>query len=456
MKNNGRVAKALLLVLMVAAFPVTASAQFGFGFGGGQRVNRDSLNKATLADYNNMLQQLGIGQPREGRQPNSPDQTKHPNYNELTANPYPVYPDPLVTFSGKEVKNAKMWNKVRRPEIVKSFEENVYGRIPENTPQVTWTVTSEQKAELGGIPVVIRNLNGRVDNSACPSIEVNIQAQIIWPEGKINLPVVMEFGFISGGLPRAYGNSTPWQQQVVERGWAAASVNPGSIQADAGYGLTSGIIGLCNKGEYRKPTDWGALRAWGWGAGKVLDYFETCPEFDAGKVAIEGVSRYGKAALVTMAFDERFLSAFVASSGKSGAAGWRRDCGESIGNIVSNEEYHWVCGNLIKYGTDPMTENDLPVDQHELIALCAPRPCFISAGTFEGDKWQDVTGSFYSAAMASPVYELLGKQGVGTYMFPGVDNGLTDGDLAYRQHHGGHEAGPNWPYFLDFFARYVK
>lgn len=456
MKKNGRVAKGLLLVLMVALIPVTVSAQFGFGFGGGQRINRDSLNKVTQADYNNMLMQLGIGQPREGCQPNSQDQTKHPNYNELTANPYPVYPNPLVTFSGKQVKNAKMWTKIRRPEIVKAFEDNVYGRVPEQTPDVEWTVTSEQKAELGGIPVIIRNLNGKVDNSAYPAIEVNIQAQVIWPEGKSNLPVVMEFGFISGGLPRAYGNGTPWQQQVVERGWAAASVNPGSIQADAGYGLTSGIIGLCNKGEYRKPTDWGALRAWGWGAGKVLDYFETCPEFDAGKVAIEGVSRYGKAALVTMAFDERFLSAFVASSGKSGAAGWRRDCGESIGNIVSNEEYHWVCGNLIKYGTDPMTENDLPVDQHELIALCAPRPCFISAGTFEGDKWQDVTGSFYSAAMASSVYELLGKQGVGTYMFPGVDNGLTDGDLAYRQHHGGHEAGPNWPYFLDFFARFVK
>ena len=156
-----------------------------------------------------------------------------------------------------------------------------------------------------------------------------------------------------------------------------------------------------------------------------------------------------------MAFEERIAAGFIASSGKAGAAGWRRDCGESIGNIVSNEEYHWVCGNLIKYGADPLTENDLPVDQHELIALCAPRACFISTGSWNGDKWQDVVGSFISASKASPVYELFGYKGLGTDLFPGMDNGLMDGRLTYRQHHGGHEAGPNWPYFLDFFEREV-
>ena len=122
---------------------------------------------------------------------------------------------------------------------------------------------------------------------------------------------------------------------------------------------------------------------------------------------------------------------------------------------VSDGEYHWVCGNLIKYGTDPLTENDLPVDQHELIALCAPRACFISTGSWNGDKWQDVVGSFISASKASPVYELLGYKGVGTDLFPGMDNGLMEGRLTYRQHHGGHEAGPNWPFFLDFFQREV-
>lgn len=446
--------KYLLSAAILACIPFTVSAQFMFG-GGGNRAAQDSLRKIAAADYADMLAKVGVGQPREGRQPNSPDESKHPNYDELIANPYPFYPDPLITESGKKVKNAKMWYKTRRPELVKLFEDNVYGRIPENTPSVKWEVTNEEKKDFAGTPVVVRTLKGVVDNSSYPAITVEISANVVYPDGKQNLPVIIEFGFGGGDPTRVRGNQKSWQQMVIERGWAAASINPSSIQADAGSGLTNGIIGLCNKGEFRQPTDWGSLRAWGWGLSRLIDYFETDKTFDATKCAIEGVSRYGKASLVAMAFEERIAAGFIASSGKAGAAGWRRDCGESIGNIVSNEEYHWVCGNLIKYGTDPYTENDLPVDQHELIALCAPRACFISTGSWNGDKWQDVVGSFISASKASPVYELLGYKGVGTDLFPGMDNGLMDGRLTYRQHHGGHEAGPNWPFFLDFFEREV-
>ncbi len=446
--------KYVLSAAILACIPFTVSAQFMFG-GGGNRAAQDSLRKIAAADYADMLAKVGVGQPREGRQPNSPDESKHPNYDELIANPYPFYPDPLITESGKKVKNAKMWYKTRRPELVKLFEDNVYGRIPENTPSVKWEVTNEEKKDFAGTPVVVRTLKGVVDNSSYPAITVEISANVVYPDGKQNLPVIIEFGFGGGDPTRVRGNQKSWQQMVIERGWAAASINPSSIQADAGSGLTNGIIGLCNKGEFRQPTDWGSLRAWGWGLSRLIDYFETDKTFDATKCAIEGVSRYGKASLVAMAFEERIAAGFIASSGKAGAAGWRRDCGESIGNIVSNEEYHWVCGNLIKYGTDPHTENDLPVDQHELIALCAPRACFISTGSWNGDKWQDVVGSFISASKASPVYELLGYKGVGTDLFPGMDNGLMDGRLTYRQHHGGHEAGPNWPFFLDFFEREV-
>lgn len=446
--------KYVLSAAILACIPFTVSAQFMFG-GGGNRAAQDSLRKIAAADYADMLAKVGVGQPREGRQPNSPDESKHPNYDELIANPYPFYPDPLITESGKKVKNAKMWYKTRRPELVKLFEDNVYGRIPENTPSVKWEVTHEEKKDFAGTPVVVRTLKGVVDNSSYPAITVEISANVVYPDGKQNLPVIIEFGFGGGDPTRVRGNQKSWQQMVIERGWAAASINPSSIQADAGSGLTNGIIGLCNKGEFRQPTDWGSLRAWGWGLSRLIDYFETDKTFDATKCAIEGVSRYGKASLVAMAFEERIAAGFIASSGKAGAAGWRRDCGESIGNIVSNEEYHWVCGNLIKYGTDPYTENDLPVDQHELIALCAPRACFISTGSWNGDKWQDVVGSFISASKASPVYELLGYKGVGTDLFPGMDNGLMDGRLTYRQHHGGHEAGPNWPFFLDFFEREV-
>ena len=450
MKGFYRIAAMMLL----ASVPMTMNAQF-FMMGGGNRASQDSLRKIAAADYQNMLDQLGIGQPREGRQPNNQDESKHPNYDELTANPYPFYPEALVTNSGKKVKNAKMWNKVRRPEIVKMFEDEVYGHIPANVPGVTWEVTKEEKKDYKGKPVIIRTLNGKVDNSSYPAISVNIQASVVYPEGAKNIPVIVEFGFMMGDPTQSRGNQASWQQMVLDRGWAAASINPSSIQADAGSGLTNGIIGLCNKGEFRKPTDWGSLRAWGWGLSRLIDYFEKCPEFDATKTAIEGVSRYGKASLVAMAFEPRVAAGFIASSGKAGAAGWRRDCGESIGNIVSSEEYHWVAGNLIKYGTDPMTENDLPVDQHELIALCAPRACFISTGSWAGDKWQDVVGSFISASLASPVYELFGYQGLGTDLFPGMDYDLMDGQLAYRQHHGGHEAGPNWPVFLDWFEKKV-
>ena len=441
---------AIALSLMIV--PLSAFSQWG---GMGMNMNRDSLNKVAEADYANMMEQLGIKEMKPGRNPNTTDVTQHPNYDELIGNPYCIYPELLVTNSGKQVKNAKMWNKIRRPELVKTFEEEIYGCIPENVPSVDWQVTDEQKAKLGNTDVVIRTLKGVVDNSSYPEISVNIQANVIYPDnGAKNMPVVVEFGFASG-LPRAFGNSIPWQQMVVERGWAAATIVPGSIQADAGYGLTSGIIGLCNKGEFRKPTDWGSLRAWGWGASKLIDYFETDNTFDATKVAIEGVSRYGKAALVAMAFDERIAAGFICSSGKAGAAGWRRDLGESTGNITSPGEYHWMAGNFLKYGAVGMTDNDIPVDQHQLIALCAPRACFISGGRHDADKWQDIVGMFMSAAKASPAWEILDAEGLPTDVLPLMNEGLLDGDLVYRQHDGGHEAGPNWPYFSDFFARTV-
>lgn len=448
--------KSFIYILLGGAMiaPVQTYAQFGFGFGGGG-VNRDSLNRVAAADYAAMLKELGIKEVRPGRQPNQSNPEFHPNYDELTANPYPFYPEALVTESGKRVTNAKTWNKVRRPELVRLFEDEVYGRIPDNAPTVVWEVKSETEKDLNGTPIIIRELIGRADNSSYPAITVEIQAQVVFPKGATNLPVITEFGFATGDPTRSFGGGKSWQQMVLERGWAAAVISPGTIQADAGYGLTSGIIGLCNKGEFRKPTDWGALRAWGWGASRFLDYLETDATFNAKQMAIEGVSRYGKAALVTMAFDERIAAGFIASSGKAGAAGWRRDCGESIGNIVSDGEYHWMAGSFIKYGADQLCEDDIPVDQHELIALCAPRACFISTGSHSGDKWQDVVGSFVSASKASEVYELLGYKGLGTDLFPGMDNGLMDGRLTYRQHHGGHEAGPNWPYFLDFFEREV-
>ena len=184
-------------------------------------------------------------------------------------------------------------------------------------------------------------------------------------------------------LPRP--SDPPATEQLIAAGWGFASLSPTSIQADNGAGLTKGIIGLVNKGQPRKPDDWGALRAWAWGASRGLDYLETDRAVDAKRVGIEGVSRYGKAALVTMAFDPRFAVVLVGSSGEGGAKLHRRNFGEAVENLTGSGEYHWMAGNFLKYGAaeaDFGSKNagDIPVDAHQLIALCAPRPTFISYG----------------------------------------------------------------------------
>jgi hypothetical protein len=246
-----------------------------------------------------------------------------------------------------------------------------------------------------------------------------------------------------------------WQQQVLAKGWGYAILNTGSIQADNGAGLNQGIIGLVNQGQPRKLDDWGVLRAWAWGASRALDYLETDKSVDAKRVALEGHSRWGKATIVGMAYDERFATAFVSSSGEGGAKLHRRDWGEIVENVAGTGEYHWMAGNFLKYA-GPLNWGDLPVDSHELIAMCAPRPVFISAGATNGDGWVDAKGSFMAAAAAGPVYKLLGKKDMGTTEFPPIETPLIGGEVAFRQHSAGHTPGPNWPTFIAFAEGYFK
>jgi hypothetical protein len=233
--------------------------------------------------------------------------------------------------------------------------------------------------------------------------------------------------------------------------------------------LTRGIIGLANKGQRRRPDDWGALRAWAWGASRVLDYLETDRTVDAKKVGIEGVSRFGKAALVTMAYDQRFAVVLIGSSGMGGVKLHRRNFGEAVENLTGSGEYHWMAGNYLKYGAEEAafgrkTAADLPVDAHQLLTLCAPRLTFISYGIPErGDaKWLDQQGSFMAAVAAQPVFRLLGARDLGVpddYMqakLPPVNAGLLDGHLAWRQHDGGHTDGPNWRHFIPWANRLLK
>lgn len=441
------------ILLVVFVFSFRSEAQFS-------RRAQDSIYQITQKDYRHMLQQLGITTLRPGVDGMKPDAPNAANYDEAKANPYPVLPDPLQLKNGQRVTTAKVWWNKRRPEIVADFDREIYGRMPEKVPGIRWEILKTEYDTTHQIPAITKTLVGHVDNASYPSVKVDIQLTLSVPAAvKKAVPVIMEFGF---QFPRGFrmppsmaGSKEPsWQQQVLDRGWGWAVISPYSVQADNGAGLTQGIIGLVNKGEYRKPDDWGALRAWAWGASKALDYFESDRAVDARKVGIEGHSRFGKAALVTMAYDPRFAIVFVSSSGEGGAKLHRRYAGELVENVASSGEYHWMAGNFIKYA-GPLTPGDIPVDSHELIALCAPRPVFVSSGE-TGDAWVDARGMFMACVAAGPVYSLLGKKALNTAVFPPVGTSLTDGDLSFRQHSGGHTPGPNWPVFLDLAARYFK
>ena len=421
-----------------------------------------SLVKMTAQeDRQRLLDLLQIKELRRGADGRNADAPNAANYDEAKANPFPALPDPLVLKNGRKVKTAAQWWKQRRPEIVEEFDREIYGRMPKLTPKVKWEVSSTAKETIGGVEVVTKKLVGHVDNSAYPDVSVDIQLTLTTPAnatGKV--PVIMEFGY--GARPVVAGATAPppppgpnWRELVLAKGWGFAIILPTSIQADNGQGLTQGIIGLVNKGQPRKVDDWGALRAWGWGASRALDYFETDKAVDAKRIALEGHSRYGKATAVAMADDARFAIAFVSSSGEGGVKLHRRNWGELVENVAATNEYHWMAGNFLKYaGT--LGWNDLPVDSHELVALCAPRPVFISAGATKGDGWVDAKGMFLAAAGAGPVYKLLGKSDMGTVEFPPIETGLMDGDVAFRQHSGGHTAAPNWPTFLTFAERHFK
>lgn len=280
-----------------------------------------------------------------------------------------------------------------------------------------------------------------------------------------------------GGRGRGGADNGPQpptsQQQALARGWGYATVMTNSVQADNGQGLTCGIIGLVNKGQPRSVEDWGVLAAWGWGASRVLDYFATDADVDETRVGLYGHSRWGKATLLAAALDERFAIAYVSSSGHGGAKLHRRKYGELIEN-VANTFYYWMGANYMKYAGN---WDALPVDSHQLIATVAPRPVFLSGGNDpqknpdgtiatrvndEGqtvvaqanDAWVDPRGSFMAAAAAGPVYELLGRTGLGTDEFPQLDTTLIDGDLGFHQHPGGHTSGPAWVTFYEFAAKY--
>jgi hypothetical protein len=468
--------------LIVLALTGTLSAQVGDE----SSAQRAPMQLTAEQDHKRIMDLLKISGFPPGAVATSPD-----TYNEALANPYPTLPDPLTFKDGQKVTTAALWRK-RRVELLDDFEREVYGRRPQRIPKVDWQVVKTLTGSDGGVATVTRQMLGRADNSAYPAIVVNVQATLTLPaQARGRVPVIIQFGGGAFDLPQGVVASTnpcqvpgalrgapppaaaaasargsaqrqqTWQQQILSRGWGYVNLNVGSVQGDCAAGLQAGIIGLVNKGQPRALDDWGALSAWGWGASRVLDYLETDAAVDPARVGVQGHSRAGKAALLAMAVDERFALGYISSSGQGGAKLHRRKYGETIENLATRF-YYWMGSNYLKYTG---RWDALPVDSHELIALCAPRPVFISAGNGPGptkpdgtveinDAWIDAKGSFLAAVAAGPVYRLLGSRDLGTTQMPAIDTAVIAGDLGFRQHTEGHTPNPTWPTFLTFAEKY--
>ncbi len=515
--------KVVYLLLLVSASARVAAQAPVVGTGN----NPPPVIFTAEQDHQNMMDQLGIKTLRQGPDGNNPNAANAANYDESLANPYPNLPDVMTMKNGKKVTTAKEWWDIRRPEIVEDMDREVYGRLPKNIPKITWTVKILDREVVSRVPVIAKQIIGHVDNSSYPAINVDIKMTVVLPANAPGpVPVLImfsPFGFPAPSVPTAaqnakinaalkqllinadpslkavfeehplyqpftppagpafafgappppktpdvpgvigVNNDPPSTDQLIADGWGYVNLDLGSIQEDKGDGLTRGIIGLVNKGQPRKPDDWGALRAWGWGANEVLNYLEANePTADAKHVGVEGVSRYGKAALVALAYNPKIAMALVGSSGEGGAKLNRRNWGEAVESLTGGE-YYWMAGNFIKYGASEAkfgskNAGDLPVDSHELIAMCAPRLTFISYGVPEkGDaKWLDHQGSYMAAIAAGPVFKLLGAKDLGvsndykTEKMPPVNTPMLDGQLAWRQHDQGHEDHGNMKWFIKW------
>jgi len=433
---------------------------------------RAAISAGSAAERNREIKLLGITAMQPPATAYDIGKPGNANYDESKANPYPNLPALLEMKNGKKVATAAQWSE-RRKELLDLFAENVYGKYPAHIPSVTWKVKNTKETTVAGVPAVVKHIVGHVDNSAYPAITVDIAADIVTPASTrgTKVPVI-----IGGGTLRPF-NFTPRPAapgQVVHRmampadppdsakfllqaGWGFVARASNEVQADNGAGLDKGIIGLVNHGQPRPLDDWGVLRAWAWADSRIVDYLQTDPDVNGAKIGVMGHSRGGKAALVAMVDDPRIAIGFISSSGAGGADLYRRNYGETMGNLCGDQEFHWFAGNFLRYCAVGHSANEMPVDSHEFIALVAPRPVFIGGGALitdpeyaPGDAWQDAQGMFIAAVAASPAWKLLGVEGLGTTTFPSMGTFVNTGRIAFRQHRYGHTPAPNWPYFLEF------
>jgi hypothetical protein len=399
------------------------------------------------------------------------------NYSEERVRPYTL-PDSLVMASGERVTGADQWHRARRPEILKFYRDEIYGHVPADAPGVTWEVAETEAGARGGT-AVMKRVSGRMGTRPdAPRMNLTVYLPAK-SSGPVPVLLSLTFGFGPGARGQAAGKTgqrpaaAPGKAEstkpaavkgsgaggfdpvadVLARGWGYASLPYGEIQPDRADRWTEGVIGQTLKpGQSRPaPDEWGTISAWAWGLSRAIDYLETDPSVDARRIVVTGVSRLGKTVLWAGAQDERVAAVFSVVSGEMGAALIRRDWGETLDDMAQNFPWQFA-GNLQRWVG---RWDELPVDQHMLIALCAPRPVYVNGGLT--DQWSDPVGEFLALVAAGPVYRLLGGRDLGTTELPPLDAPVTGGDLAFHYHSGGHMAVPaDWKAFLDFAERHFR
>lgn len=394
------------------------------------------------------------------------------NYDESKVGPYTL-PDPLVAQNGARVRDAATWEKVRRPEILELFTTQVYGRTPKGQVRPRFELTSTDKNALGGtatrkqitayftskpdgpkmdillyvpsnarkpVPIFVGlNFTGNHTVNADPGIKL----ADVWVKGK---KVKAE------EKSRGVAASRYQIEKILARGYAVAAIYYGDIEPDFDGGLPHGVRPLFYRAGQTEPAadEWGAIGAWAWGLSRAVDYFETDKDINAKQVALIGHSRLGKAALWAGAQDKRFAIVISNDSGEGGAALSRRIYGETVERLNTSFP-HWFCKNYRKYNG---RADQMPVNQHMLLSLIAPRPLYVASA--EEDTWADPRGEFLSAVAAGPVYALLGKQGLGTDKMPGIERPIMQ-TVGYHIRSGKHDVTAyDWDQYLTFADKHFK